>query len=63
MIGIQFAVYELMKRSLVGSPAPKKEKALREAQLKETLEGMKTTAHRVAKKTRKWFKKKLVIKS
>jgi tRNA A37 N6-isopentenylltransferase MiaA len=52
-----------MKRSLLGSPAPKKEKALREAELKKTLEDMKTTAHRVAKKTRKWFRKKLVIKS
>ena len=34
MIGIQFAVYEFMKRSLVGLPPPKKEKELKEAQLK-----------------------------
>ena len=34
MTGIQFAVYEFMKRSLVGLPPPKKEKELKEAQLK-----------------------------
>jgi hypothetical protein len=34
MIGIQFGVYELMKRLLIGAPPPKKEKAIRDAQLK-----------------------------
>ena len=34
MTGIQFAVYDFMKRSLVGLPPPKKEKELKEAQLK-----------------------------
>ena len=29
-LGIQFAVYELMKRSLVGLPPPKQEKELKE---------------------------------
>lgn len=33
-IGIQFAVYEFMKRSLVGLPPPKKEKEIKEALLK-----------------------------
>ena len=34
LIGIQFAVYEFMKRSLVGLPPPKKEKEEKEALLK-----------------------------
>ena len=29
-LGIQFAVYELMKRSLVGLPPPKQEKELKD---------------------------------
>ena len=34
MIGIQFGVYELMKRILIGAPSPIKEKEMREEQLK-----------------------------